>query len=46
MFEKDIKARLGETKFMKFRIPIYFTSHSKPERWGRYLSLNKKKENK
>ena len=46
MFGKDIKIELGETKFMSLRVPLYFTSHSKPERLRRYLSLNKKKENK
>ena len=44
MIGKDIKVNLGDTKFIRFRVPLYFTSHSKPERLRRYLDKKEKKK--
>jgi len=29
-------------KFFKFKVPVYFTSHSKPERLSRYIAKEKR----
>jgi len=41
---KKTKKELGNMKFFVLRIPMYLTSHSKPERLRKYVGLGKDME--